>query len=561
MDTSNPIQGSNKKLRTTPPSPANENSREESKAPEDQPELPTNDQPLTNTLEGAQGTTASAGTVSAEVPVISTKMTAQDSTKESTIGVEYSGEDLLQVALTRPLEDYTDDYDRMCAIRTLEKALEAFRWEASLQSSPSATSPTNSDGLTSVTLTTMPTAISKQLTSRFWYNFGLCLSELSVQVGYIPYTDEAIQCFQRALDPTLFPTCDDPRLFTEVQFAWGKALLFKAALADVELQRLLLQEGITGDLSADELDFEGASESEDIYDLDSNDDDDGDGDVDGSSHTDDSSEERNTYDRSSVSPSLTTPIDPKQTPEVTKTRESRESTPSSDQDLDIPGDSHIDDAFSPPNTGDKVTFLTTEAMRHLDLTLTKVDQQPTTEPATHMALLIAHTLVKYLLPGTGKKFNRTVYTNMIRYFERIPELDPNFQLDTPSAFLLYRSQFMMLRYNERAGRFSRGGSKRLLQQVDSIITHLLELADPANNRDGKGKQPATPAHTQLHSNICKLLGQVYLFASNLEDDDDRVLDLFDRAKDALEKAQALNPDDVELEAQLEDLGVEIKAPE
>ncbi|KAJ1957702.1 hypothetical protein IWQ62_005032 [Dispira parvispora] len=532
MDTSNPVRGT-KKLRTTPPSPVNENFRAEAKAPEDQLELSTNDQLLTNTREGTKEMTSST-----EIPTISSKVTVPDAVEEPAVGVEYSGEELLQAALTRPLEDYTDDYDRMCAIRTLEKALEVFRWEASLQSSPS---------VTPATPTTMPTKVPKQLTSRFWYNFGLCLSELSVQVGYIPYTDEAIQYFQRAFDPTLFPTCDDPRLFTEVHFAWGKALLFKAALADVETQRLLLQEGITSDFSADEFESDDSSASED--------------DNDGSSHADGSSGEEDSDEGPSASPSHTAPIDLKQTPKVATTRESRESTPSSSQSHDVPEESRIDNSFSSPSMGDKATLLTAEAMDHLDLTLTKFDQQPTDEPATHMALLIAHTLVKYLLPGTGKKFNRIVYTNVVRYFEQIPKLDPNFQLDTSSAFLFYRSQFMVLRYSERAGRFSRGGGERLSQHVDRIITHLLELADPANNRDGKGKQPATPAHTRLHSNICKLLGQVYLFASNLEDDDDRVLDLFDRAKDALEKAQALNPDDVELEAQLEDLGVEVKIPE
>ncbi|RKP39751.1 hypothetical protein BJ085DRAFT_34442 [Dimargaris cristalligena] len=380
------------------------------------------------------------------------------------------------------------------------------------------------------------------------FNEGICLMELATRVNYLPYIEQAITNFNTVITGTAsgtsppasaqsIPMTDRPAaLVMDTYHECGKALLFKAILRDLEIDKWVRERaGYNSDssIASDYESDQGFGPKLDDSDSNSNSDPGSDSDPDPSSNSD-----------------------------LQHARAHRRSIPETNSSSSTTGvgiwprKPSLYEQTDQQMGGTSVQELLHNASRHLNQA---VDYYSRTccDNVTYMPLLIAHGLTNYLSEQTTKLVATYIYTETIRFLEKATTLDPKLQVDTPGVFLYCRSQFFVVR------EYLAPTSPRLLDptdakaQLDDVISRLIDLSDPASNRDGKGKQPETTAHTQLSANILKLLGHVYIYTSTLEENEDCLMDRYERGVETLKKALAINPHDGELRAQLSDLAVSL----
>ncbi|KAJ1971411.1 hypothetical protein H4R35_005276 [Dimargaris xerosporica] len=415
-----------------------------------------------------------------------------------------SAQELLAIALEEQVNEASSEKQRQWAIRVLEMALESFEQEEpsiypvtpAAESAPaSSSSSAEFSKMASESRPALPASVLK-----FALDHGICLFELAVLVGYNLYVEAALGKIEWVA-AQLFsePTTHYTSLQLECLMAWGKGLVYNAALRDMECSQMALSQLPQPNCGSDSHDDEA---------YDSNDE-------------------------------------------------------SDEHEINVGGKSR---PLVQPATLDSVASdLINQATAKFDQGI-QVYTQQTPQAQISMILLVAHSLIKYRFANSSQQFTSTIAALIVRYFEQALAINPDVRFDSASVLLLCRSNFLIVRSLPRSPS-AKGGLPLAAandgeaapqlpsakQQLDDIINRLIELDDPTNNRDGKGKQPETEAHTQLRANILKLLGQTYIFTSTLEENEDMILDLFDRGVDALERALIVNPDDKELIAQLSDL--------
>ncbi|KAJ1974346.1 hypothetical protein H4R34_004753 [Dimargaris verticillata] len=420
-----------------------------------------------------------------------------------------SAQELLAIALEEQVDEASSEKQRLWAIRVLEMALESFEQEEPNHYPVAPTTefvPTSSPSSIEAGRTASDSCPALPVSAlKFALDHGICLFELAVLVGYSLYVDAALSKIEWVA-AQLFPgpSTLHPSLQLECLMAWGKGLVYKAALRDMECSQSAVsqpRQTSHGSISIDEEVYN--SDEDDEYDE-----------IDGHNHD-----------------------------IGVKCRPSGQSAT-----LDTVVSELISQATAKFDQGIQAYALKTP------------------QAQISMILLIAHSLIKYRFAESSRLFTSTIAALIVRYFNQAIAINPEVRFDSASVLLLCRSNFLIVR--SLPCQPSAGGGFALIaandsemesqlsnakHQLDDIINRLIELDDPTNNRDGKGKQPETEAHTRLRANILKLLGQTYIFTSTLEENEDMILDLFDRGVDALERALRVNPDDKELIAQLADL--------